>query len=149
MKKITITLIFGLIGVVLWNVTNILRTTSLINIDALNFILGIMPNVAACWVFIWVGELIITKINNNYNFKFAGIVSGIIFLLAIISELIHDKFLNSPFDINDIIATILSIVVYLVSFYFSKRKYHELITKIKSHLTNFQNDILYFCIKLY
>ena len=122
MKKITITLIFGLIGVVLWNVTNILRTTSLINIDALKFILGIMPNVAACWVFIWVGELIITKINNNYNFKFASIVSGIIFLLAIISELIHDKFLNSPFDINDIIATILSIIVYLVSFYFSKRK---------------------------
>ena len=122
MKKITITLIFGLIGVVLWNVTNILRTTSLINIDAIKFILGIMPNVAACWVFIWVGELIITKINNNYNFKFAGIVSGIIFLLAIISELIHDKFLNSPFDINDIIATILSIIVYLVSFYFSKRK---------------------------
>ena len=122
MKKITITLVFGLIGVILWNVTNILRTTSLINIDILRFILGIMPNIAACWVFIWVGELIITKINNNYNFKFAGIVSGIIFLLAIISELIHDKFLNSPFDINDIIATILSIIIYLVSFYFSKRK---------------------------
>ena len=122
MKKITITLIFGLIGVVLWNVTNILRTTSLINIDILRFILGIMPNIAACWVFIWVGELIITKINNNYNSIFASIVSGVVFLLAIISEFIHDKFLNSPFDINDIIATILSIIIYLVSFYFSKRK---------------------------
>lgn len=45
MKKITITLVFGLIGVILWNVTNILRTTSLINIDILRFILGIMPNI--------------------------------------------------------------------------------------------------------
>ena len=122
MKKITITLVFGLIGVILWNVTNILRTTSLINIDILRFILGIMPNIAACWVFIWVGELIITKINNNYNLIFASIVSGIVFLLAIISEFIHDKFLNSPFDINDIIATILAIAVYLVSFYFYKSK---------------------------
>lgn len=122
MKKITITLVFGLIGVILWNVTNILRTTSLINIDILRFILGIMPNIAACWVFIWVGELIITKINNNYNLIFASVVSGIVFLLAIISEFIHDKFLNSPFDINDIIATILAIAVYLVSFYFYKPK---------------------------
>ena len=122
MKKITITLVFGLIGVILWNVTNILRTTSLINIDILRFILGIMPNIAACWVFIWVGELIITKINNNYNSIFASIVSGIVFLLAIISEFIHDKFLNSPFDIDDIIATILAIAVYLVSFYFYKPK---------------------------
>ena len=122
MKKITITLVFGLIGVILWNVTNILRTTSLINIDILRFILGIMPNIAACWVFIWVGELIITKINNNYNLIFASVVSGIVFLLAIISEFIHDKFLNSPFDINDIIATILAIAVYLVSFYFYKSK---------------------------
>ena len=122
MKKITITLVFGLIGVILWNVTNILRTTSLINIDILRFILGIMPNIAACWVFIWVGELIITKINNNYNSIFASIVSGVVFLLAIISEFIHDKFLNSPFDINDIIATILAIAVYLVSFYFYKQR---------------------------
>lgn len=122
MKKITITLVFGLIGVILWNVTNILRTTSLINIDILRFILGIMPNIAACWVFIWVGELIITKINNNYNSIFASIVSGVVFLLAIISEFIHDKFLNSPFDIDDIIATILAIAVYLVSFYFYKPK---------------------------
>lgn len=122
MKKITITLVFGLIGVILWNVTNILRTTSLINIDILRFILGIMPNIAACWVFIWVGELIITKINNNYNSIFASIVSGVVFLLAIISEFIHDKFLNSPFDIDDIIATILAIAVYLVSFYFYKQK---------------------------
>lgn len=122
MKKITITLVFGLIGVILWNVTNILRTTSLINNDILRFILGIMPNIAACWVFIWVGELIITKINNNYNLIFASVVSGIVFLLAIISEFIHDKFLNSPFYINDIIATILAIAVYLVSFYFYKPK---------------------------
>ena len=47
-------------------------------------------------------------LNNNYNFKFAGIVSGIIFLLAIISDLIHDKFLNSPFEYHHQSPTLLS-----------------------------------------
>ena len=87
MKKITITLVFGLIGVILWNVTNILRTTSLINIDILRFILGIMPNIAACWVFIWVGELIITKINKK-NFL---ILLIIFFLSSLNSFTLYQK----------------------------------------------------------
>lgn len=46
--------------------------------------------------------------------------SGTVFVLALISEIIHDIYLNSPFDINDIVATIISIVLYLIVFCLKK-----------------------------
>ena len=90
--------------------------------SVLNFILGIMPNISASWVFIWIGENLINKAKRDFTFKGASIVSGVIFLFALISEIIHEMFLNSPFDVNDIIATILAILFYLIVFYISKHK---------------------------
>ena len=69
---------------------------------------------------IWAWEIVVNKINNNFYFKVVSIISGVIFLLAIIYELIHDKFLNSHFDINDMITSILARIVYLISFYIVK-----------------------------
>ena len=122
MNKYTITSVFGIIGVLSWSLTILLREVTLSGNDTIKFILGIMPNISACWLFICVGEVIVNKMNNNFTFKVASIISGVIFLLAIISELIHDIFLNSPFDMNDIIATILAITLYLISFYITKYK---------------------------
>lgn len=122
MKKFTLTHIFGIIGAFSWSGTIWLRETTLSDINFLNFVLGIMPNISASWFFIWMGEQIITKANRNFTFKAAGIVSGMLFLLALISEIIHDVYLNSPFDVNDIIATLAAIMLYLTVFYFSKHK---------------------------
>ena len=122
MKKYTITHVFGIIGVLSWSGTVLLREMLLSDIGVLNFILGIMPNISASWVFIWIGEKLINKVNRDFTFKTASIISGVIFLLALISEIIHEMFLNSPFDVNDIIATIVAIIFYLTLFYISKHK---------------------------
>ena len=122
MKKYTITHVFGIIGVLSWSGTVLLREMLLSDSGVLNFILGIMPNISASWVFIWIGEKLINKVNRDFTFKTASIISGVIFLLALISEIIHEMFLNSPFDVNDIIATIVAIIFYLALFYISKHK---------------------------
>ena len=122
MKKYTITHVFGIIGVLSWSGTVLLREMLLSDIGVLNFILGIMPNISASWVFMWIGEKLINKVNRDFTFKTASIISGVIFLLALISEIIHEMFLNSPFDVNDIIATIVAIIFYLALFYISKHK---------------------------
>ena len=125
MKKYTITHVFGIIGVLSWSGTVLLREMLLSDIGVLNFILGIMPNISASWVFMWIGEKLINKESRDFTFKAASIVSGVIFLFALISEIIHEMFLNSPFDANDIIATIVAIIFYLTLFYVSKHKIVE------------------------
>ena len=122
MKKYTITHIFGIIGVLFWSGTVLLREMLLSDSGVINFILGIMPNISASWVFMWIGEKLINKESRDFTFKAASIVSGVIFLFALISEIIHEMFLNSPFDVNDIIATIVAIIFYLALFYISKHK---------------------------
>ena len=119
MKKYNITSILGIIGMVTWTITIFLRELSLNNIY-ISFILGIMPNISATWLFIWMGEIIVNRKNIHFSFKIASITSGLIFLFAIISEIIHDIFLNSSFDIYDIIATLVSIIIYLIFFYFTE-----------------------------
>ena len=122
MKKYTITYVFGIIGALSWSGTVLLREMLLSDSSVLNFILGIMPNISASWFFIWIGEKLINKVKRDFTFKVASIVSGVIFLFALISEIIHEMFLNSPFDANDIIATIVAIIFYLTLFYVSKHK---------------------------
>ena len=122
MKKYTITHVFGIIGVLSWSGAVLLREMLLSDSSVLNFILGIMPNISASWVFIWIGENLINQAKRDFTFRVASIVSGVIFLFALISEIIHEMFLNSPFDVNDIIATILAILFYLIVFYISKHK---------------------------
>lgn len=114
MKRITITSIFGIVGILFWALTILLRETSLNSVGIVNFILGIMPNISATWFFIWMEEVIINRLNKDFNFKILSIIAILIFIFAIISEIIHDIFLNSPFDIYDIMVTILAITLYLI-----------------------------------
>lgn len=116
-KKYTITTVFGVIGILSWMLTLLLRERSWNGMETMQFILGVMPNISACWLFLWFGETIVTRKKQMFTFKVATIVSVVIFLLAVASEVVHDLFLNSPFDKNDIIATILAIVVYLISMF--------------------------------
>ena len=122
MKKYTITQIFGLIGVLFWSGTVLLREMQLQDSGVFKYVLGVMPNIAAYWVCICIGEILMNKAKRDFTFMAASIVSGVIFFLALISEIIHDRFLNSPFDMNDIAATILAILIYLIAFCVSKQK---------------------------
>lgn len=119
MKKYTLTSIFGIIGIITWIATILLREIQINNVY-ISFILGIMSNISATWLFIWFGEVILNRKNIYFNFKIASSVSILILIFAIISEIIHDMYLNSPFDIYDIIATTISIAIYLIFFCYSK-----------------------------
>ena len=122
MKKLTITYVLGLIGAFSWSGTILLREMLLSSSRAFNLILGIMQNISASWFFIWLGEKLVCRTNRKFTFKTACLVSGVIFLLALISEIVHDLFLNSPFDVNDIVATIAAIALYLTLFHVSNHK---------------------------
>lgn len=115
MKKLTKTSVFGIVGILSWTLTLLLRETTVNSIEIVNFILGIMPNISATWFFIWIGEIIFTRLNMNFTLKISAITSGLIFLFSITSEIIHGLFLNSHFDMYDIIGTISAIALYLTT----------------------------------
>ena len=116
-KKYTITTVFGVIGIASWLFTLLLRERPWNGMEIMQFILGVMPNISACWLLLWFGENRVMKKGKMFTFKVATTLSVVIFLLAVVSEMVHDVFLDSPFDKNDIIATILAIVVYLACMY--------------------------------
>ena len=124
MKKLTTTSVFGIVGILSWTLTLLLRETTVNSIETVNFILGIMPNISATWFFICIGEIILNRLNINFTFKISTITSGLVFLFSIMSEIIHDLFLNSPFDMYDIIGTISAIALYLATFYINKNSRH-------------------------
>lgn len=122
MKKVTTTSVFGIVGIISWTLTLLLRETTVNSMETVKFILGVMPNISATWFFIWIGEIIFTRLNMNFTFKISAITSGLIFLFSITSEIIHDLFLNSPFDMYDITGTIFAITLYLTTFYINKNR---------------------------
>ncbi len=97
----------------MWGITLFLRTTNVMNNDFFSFILGIMPNFAAVFgmfgVFIVYYELLFKRKFEKKNFIFMAIVALVCFL---ISEVIHEVFLNSKFDILDIIASAIAIIIF-------------------------------------
>lgn len=116
-KKYTITTVFGVIGIASWLLTLLLRERPWNGMEIMQFLLGVMPNISACWVLLWFGENRVMKREKKFTFKVATTLSVVIFLLAVASEVVHEAFLNSPFDKNDIIATMLAGVVYLTSMF--------------------------------
>lgn len=113
-KKYTVTAVFGIIGMVTWILTILLREMSVMLPGAGIFVLGVMPNISALWVLLWFGEVFVCRKNRIFTIQKAGILSGVILMFAILSEVVHDKFLRSPFDRYDILATVLAILVYLL-----------------------------------
>ena len=114
MTKFITTYIIGVIGIVTWALTIFLRGTQLRTVNSIAFILGVMPNISATWVFIWVAEFICEKASKVFTVKKSIMSCSAILILAFISEIVHDLFLNSSFDINDILATICAIAIYLI-----------------------------------
>ena len=114
MKNITTSKILGLIGALLWTATLFLRDITFLNSQIWNFLLGIMPNIAAPLVITFLIEVSYLEFfKKKFTTKIYFIVSIIIFVLALASEIVHDLFLNSPFDINDIMATTAVLLIYL------------------------------------
>ncbi|WP_297434954.1 hypothetical protein [uncultured Clostridium sp.] len=99
---------------VLWLACGLLRETTLINYLPIRFFLGIAPNLFAPFLFfVFFKNLFFKK--SICTKRDSIIIITSIFVLGFISEIIHHFFINSPFDIFDMIATLLaSITIYLI-----------------------------------
>ena len=88
----------------------------------MNFILGIAPNIAAAWLFAFLIENIYFVLLKR-KIKQKEVIASLIFImgLSLGSEIIHDIFLGSPFDVNDIVATSFALIIFQIVFYLSNR----------------------------
>jgi hypothetical protein len=122
MKSIFTTKALGVIGSISWAGTIFLRGTTLNSIPILNFILGIAPNIAAAWLFAFLIENIYFVLLKR-KIKQKEVISSLIFILGLSlgSEIIHDIFLGSPFDVNDIVATSFALIIFLIVFYLNNK----------------------------
>jgi len=108
--------ILGYIGGVIWIAVILLRALSFSDNFIYLFFLGILPNLGAAWVMTMFSKWILLLVwKQNYNMKKHCIICFGIVILAFASELIHDSFLNSPFDICDIVITIIAqLTIFLI-----------------------------------
>lgn len=111
MKKVTIgsVEVLGYIGMVIWVAVIFLRKYSWLDNSVYLFLLGILPNLGAAWVMTMFGKwIVISSGKRNFTVKVHLFICIGVFVLALGSEIIHDLFLKSPFDLYDILITIIA-----------------------------------------
>lgn len=115
MKELKLERIMGMLGVFIWAATIFLRESSLMGHTTSRFILGVAPNFGVVWLLYW---LIALWYQNKYKreIKLPGqcVILGIILAFLFLSEVIHQVFMDSPFDIWDIIASCLAVLILLI-----------------------------------
>jgi len=101
--------ILGYTGIFLWIAIILLRGISLTNNSLYLFLLGIFPNLAAAWAMTMFAKWVILFIlKRSVTVKIHFCICAAIIFLALISEVIHDMFLGSPFDIYDMLITVVA-----------------------------------------
>ena len=108
--------ILGYIGGLIWVAVILLRGVSFSNNSTYLFLIGILPNLGAAWIITMFGKWIVLFIcKQDYSIKRHCIICFGVLVLALVSELIHDSFLNSPFDVCDIVITIIAqLTIFLI-----------------------------------
>lgn len=109
-KKSKLPDVVGLLGVSLWVLTIFLRETPVIDNPNLQFWLGIAPNFG-------VGLLLPMLLVNFYPVLFKKDLNytqflyglGLIFAALLMSEIVHALFLNSGFDVFDLLVSLLAL----------------------------------------
>ena len=120
MKKIYTILSF--IGIVLCSATIFLRETVLMDYDIIKRILWVAPNFGAVWVGVGFTYLFFPYIfKREFDAKYTNLLVGAVFVLLLISEIIHHLFLDSPFDIWDMLASAVASIAILLVHNFRKR----------------------------
>lgn len=116
MKKVRITSIeiIGYLGIILWVAIILLREYNVSDHAGYQFLIGILPNAGAAWVATMFGKWVIDYIfKQKYTIKTHAVICACILALALGSEIVHDLFLNSPFDLYDILVTIIAQMIML------------------------------------
>lgn len=98
--------ILGCIGIFIWVAVIFLREMMFWDNRVYLFLLGILPNLGAAWAATLFGKWLIQfKWKKKWNAKSYFALCVMIFILALLSEIVHDLFLQSPFDFYDILIT--------------------------------------------
>lgn len=117
--------LIALSGGFLWVLTIPLREMVTNNNNLITFILGVLPNfgVAIFTPFIIIVVMFERKIYDKNLLK--KVFNSMLFITMIIlltSEIIHEVYMNSLFDINDILVSLLALVLDALIFNFLIRK---------------------------
>jgi hypothetical protein len=121
--KVTLIDVLGLIGAFLWALTIFLRETALMHNEFISFLLGIAPNFGVALLlpmFAVIYYPILFK--KHITFKKFILILIAIFLLLIVSEVVHAKFLDSRFDFYDMIASLIALGVMILSYKYKHKK---------------------------
>jgi len=110
--------VYILLGGILWFATILLRDLSLINDFYLKFLLGIMPNFAVVFLGFGIGmiyfPILIKKINIPLKKYYPYLLLILIWIFILISEYLHQIFINSPWDNFDIIISGLATLIIII-----------------------------------
>lgn len=117
-----LTKILGLIGAMLWVLTIFIRDSNIALNETTVFMLGVAPNFGVGLLFPMLAKelysVVFKKQLSCKRFVFI-LIGGYIALL--LSEVIHDKFLNSPFDIYDIISSLIAFGIFFLLYRYEKK----------------------------
>lgn len=102
-----------LVGVMLWASTVFLRQTSIMQYSIIRSLLGVAPNFGAVWGAFGLTYTTVFPVVLKREFDLRYSVPLILIILALLlaSEIIHDLFLNAPFDVWDIVASVIAAVL--------------------------------------
>lgn len=111
--------VIALMGLILWSIAIILRGQDYHFSGLAKFLIGTMPNFGSAISIPFIIMLYAPRIYKNKKInetKLFYISITVLFIAISASEIIHDVFLNSQFDKNDIIMSILAIALDIIFF---------------------------------
>ena len=125
--------ILMLAGALAWAATRILRNTHLMDNAILQRLLWVAPNFCAVWVGVGLTFLLYPRIfKNEFDAKHTVPLVGGLFGVILLSEIIHHVFLDSAFDIWDMVASaVASVIVLLVHALHKDKSQHKKVRYIK------------------
>jgi len=103
------------LGNIIWSLTIFLRSTTLNENEVSRAILGRTPNFGAVWAGIGLPYIVFPLIfKKEFNPKYNYYLVAIVMVIIVISEVIHHFFLNSKFDIWDMIVSMIASLLFIV-----------------------------------
>ena len=119
-------IVYTIFGAVLWFSAIILRDLNLSNDIYFNYILGVLPNFAVVFLAFGIGmiyyPILKKKISLPLKKYYSLIILILIWVLLLISEYLHQIFINSPWDNFDIIASGLATLIIFIFYYIDVSK---------------------------
>lgn len=108
MKKKTSSIdVMGLMGIFVWVAVLFLRSNFHTDNSIYHFVIGILPNFGAAWCVSGIAYAFISY-KTSYTIKLHRIICITVVVLALVSEVIHDQFINAPFDVYDMLITVIA-----------------------------------------